>query len=132
MEHCERRSTRRFVVKIPLNFREHASSSESKHFGEIVNISPHGVCFSTSAAPAVGATLGVFLKIPKEVIGNPSPEWYWVGRVIYVRPSKRSEGNFEVGVLFLACELSKSAERRRNNATAGEVLDSSDQAPLGA
>lgn len=104
MEHGERRRTRRYVVGIPLNFREHAFPSTPKHFGEIVNISPHGVCFSSSVAPAVGTTLSIFLKMPKEVIGTPSPEWCWIGRVIYVRPGGVPASNSEVGVRFLAWE----------------------------
>jgi len=123
MDNCERRHTRRYMVRIPLNFQEYGKPSAPKRFGEIVNISPYGVCFSTSVAPAVGQMLGIFLKLPKDVIGEPSPEWFWTGRVIYGRPCNDPSSYSEVGVQFLSCELAKSAERRRNRGAAPHVLE---------
>jgi PilZ domain len=104
MEYCERRQTLRYVMRIPLNFRELSSPQTAKQFGEIINVSPGGVCFLARVTPSVGAAVGVFLKIPAEVIGKPSPEWQWTGQVVHVRFGNVPEGSSYVGVRFIACD----------------------------
>ncbi len=104
MEQCERRQTRRYVIRIPVNFRESTSPSDDMRFGEILNLSPGGVCFSTSKAPVAGTAVSVFLKVPPEVIGNPSPEWHWRGQVIHVGRGDSCQDTSHVGVRFIAYE----------------------------
>lgn len=102
MEECERRHAQRYPMRIPLTFRPVTPAKLPKCYGEIVNISPHGVCFSTYSAVATGTTLKVFLKLPKDVIGHPSPEWCWTGKVVHIR--SRATGGVEMGVRFMACD----------------------------
>jgi len=104
MQPCERRQTNRYVMRIPLNFQELATARPVLHFGKIVNVSSSGICFSTDAAPKVGTSLGIFLKVPEEVIGKPSPSWHWIGQVIYVRPGSAPEEVACVGVHFIGFE----------------------------
>lgn len=102
MEECERRHVQRYVMRIPLAFRPVTPAGLPRCSGEIVNISPLGICFSTFTALATGTTVKVFLKLPQDVIGHPSPGWRWVGKVVYVR--SRDTGGVEMGVQFIAGE----------------------------
>jgi PilZ domain len=104
METCERRRTNRYVIRIPLNFEEVPSAKSTTKFGEINNLSPQGVCFSTKVVLAVGATVGIFLKVPEDVIGKPSPEWHWIGEVVYVMSDGAPDYGYCVGVRFIEYE----------------------------
>jgi hypothetical protein len=103
MDEWERRQAPRYVMRIPLTFRPatHVAASP-RTYGEIVDISPLGVSFLTRNGAVVGETLQMFLKLPEEVIGKPSPEWCWTGRVVRVRPL--ADRFFEIGVRFAGYE----------------------------
>ena len=100
MEHPERRITRRYTVQVPLNFRLHKRSNNPFHFGEMIDVSSSGVSFSTKIALRAGELLDVFLSMPPDIMGRPSPEWQWVGVVIYSRPSEKLGERTTVGVRF--------------------------------
>jgi hypothetical protein len=113
MEDCERRHARRFVVQVPLAFRPIKPPGFPKCFGEIVNISTEGVCFSTQTCLSTGAIVQVFLKLPREIMG--SAEHCWTGKVVYFR--SLGKGVVEMGVHFLACD---DAGLERRKAMAGQ------------
>jgi PilZ domain len=100
MNQCERRRVQRYIMRIPLAFRPLADVSNPQRYAEIVDISPFGICFSTHSHLPVGSGLQMFLKLPKEVIGKPSPEWRWWGTV--VRVTRDTEDSFDMGVRFAA------------------------------
>ena len=59
----------------------------------------------TRNGTVVGEALQMFLKLPRDVIGTPSPEWCWTGRVLRVTPV----GNrfVEIAVSFVAYDQPK-------------------------
>jgi hypothetical protein len=96
------RGTRR----IPLTFRPVTHTGVSpQRYGNIVDISPLGMCFLTRNGAVVGETLQMFLRLPKDVIGKPSPEWCWTGRVVRVTPL--ADRFFEIGVRFVGYDEAK-------------------------
>lgn len=108
MEECERRHAHRYAMRIPLAFRPVKPEGFRRCSGEIINISTDGVRFITDTAVSTGATIKVYLRLPRDVISRPSPEWEWMGNVVDVK----SLGNksFELGVRFLACDISRLEE----------------------
>jgi hypothetical protein len=112
MQDLERRYARRYVMRIPLAFRPLRSLEMPNQCGQIVDISACGICFSASNALSLGTTVGVFLKLPTNIVGKPAPEFTWTGRVVHVRPSSVSEGATEVGVEFIASDLLEAEEHR--------------------
>lgn len=102
MMDCERRYTQRYVMRVPFAFQPVAPVKLAVCSGEIIDISAHGMRFSTYSAVASGTTVKLFLKLPRDVIGRPSPAWRWLGKVVHVR--SRATGGVEMGVQFIACE----------------------------
>jgi hypothetical protein len=117
MEDCERRQMQRYVVEVPLAFHQVKQGNWPKAFGRLLNISATGVCFSTHRACALssGMPVVVFLKLPKEIMGRPSPEWCWTGYVIHIHKSGVDE--VAMGVRFLVCD-----DLRRNGTRPKHVL----------
>jgi hypothetical protein len=113
MQDPERRCVKRYVIRVPLAFRSRKSRDMPELFGEIVDVSPCGICFSTASPLDVGTPVDVLLKLPTNVIGRPSPEYIWTGRVVHVRPSRTSEWLSEVGVVFFACDSSEAGKHPR-------------------
>ena len=113
VESCERRQTNRYVIRIPVTFQASASAAADMCFGEILNLSPGGICFSTSKALVVGNAVSVFLKVPPEVIGKPSPEWRWSGQVVHVQLRDSCEDISHVGVRFIAYEPTHRASQSK-------------------
>jgi len=109
MQECERRRARRYMMQVPLAFRLPDLPNTSRCCGEILNISATGVCFSTHTPASRGTRLKVFLKLPKDVMGSPSPEWEWIGKVVYLRTLDHKA--YEMGVEFLAYDLAPPRER---------------------
>ena len=80
MNECERREAQRYIMRIPLTFCPVTrGAAPPQRYGEIVDISPLGMCFLARNGAVVGETLRMFLKLPKDVMGKPSPEWCWTG-----------------------------------------------------
>jgi len=104
MEDCERRRTERYQMQVPLTFRQVKSGNWPKAFGRLLNISASGVCFSTHRVCALsrGAPIEVFLKLPQEIMGHPSPECCWTGHVTHIYTSGVDEVG--MGVRFLVCD----------------------------
>jgi hypothetical protein len=114
MEYPERRVGKRYVIQIPLNFRELKSSSSTKEFGEIIDVSNLGVAFSTTAPITTGTMVEVFLRMPLDVLGRPSSEWQWIGKVTRCRPYNASKVWKVVGVQFCCFQTTEEAERLKN------------------
>jgi len=110
MDDCERRHAHRYAIRIPLAFRPLQPEGFPRCSGEIVNISTDGVRFVTHTPLSGGAAVKVYLKLPQHVIGRPSPEWEWTGRVVDVRPLENKI--FELGVQFIACGVLDPARQR--------------------
>jgi hypothetical protein len=104
MEDCERRRTERYLIAVPVAFRQVKQGNWPKAFGRLLNISATGVCFSTHRACALSIVVpvAVFLKLPKEIMGSPSPEYCWTGHVTHIHTSGVDE--VAMGVRFLFCD----------------------------
>lgn len=126
MENAERRITRRYVIQIPTNFRVcgHPNPKAPKQFGEVIDISPLGISFTTSVTLTIGDNIEVFLKVPSDVIGRPSPEWAWIGKVVHSRISGSQRGGTVVGLQFLSCQSTEDSERQQDRSAAKAEVNS--------
>lgn len=112
MNECERREAQRYIMRIPLTFCPVSrGAAPPQRYGEIVDISPLGMCFLARNGAVVGETLRMFLKLPKDVIGKPSPEWCWTGGVVRVTPL--ADRYFEIGVRFVGYDEAKGPSNLR-------------------
>src|SRR2546422_3506426 len=63
----ERRSTRRFIMRVPLRFRPMKQASIPEESAASMNISTHGVYFATATKVSEGVLVQVHLKMPREI-----------------------------------------------------------------
>jgi hypothetical protein len=101
----ERRSARRFIMKVPLKFRPMKAATHPEETGASMNISTHGVFFATDQKVPKGLMLQVHLKMPREVVGDEVAEWCFTGRVAHVESLGATKDKSGVGVQFLYYEV---------------------------
>lgn len=65
MEERERRHARRYAIRIPLAFRSLKPDGFPRCSGDILDISTDGVRFATQTPLSSGATVKVYLKLPR-------------------------------------------------------------------
>ncbi len=111
MTTTERRHAARVNLRIPLRFRPISTPPTPEHRAESVNLSPHGVYFSTDFPLTVGAPVELFLKMPRELTGNAPAELRCTARVIHIQPDNLVTGKSGVGVHIERSEALKNAER---------------------
>jgi PilZ domain len=96
---ADRRSTRRFVLRIPLRLRIWQSAGPEQR-AESIDISERGVLLVTDLALRVGTEVELHLKIPEEVTGELKIEWCCKGRVVHIVPDISLNGPVTAGVHF--------------------------------
>jgi PilZ domain len=101
----ERRSARRFIMKVPLKFRPMRVATQPEETAASMNISTHGVFFATDQKVPKGLMLQVHLKMPREVVGDEVTEWCFTGRVAHVESLGATKDKSGVGVQFLYYEV---------------------------
>src|SRR6267143_473741 len=101
MKKLQRHRPPRYLVRIPLRFRLLASPEMPDQIAESLNLSARGVSFATRFPLDVGTPIQLYLKVPKEITGKPSPEWRCRGQVIHTRPIESNPGMLLVGVLIV-------------------------------
>ena len=101
----ERRSTRRFIMRVPLRFRPMKQASIPEESAASMNISTHGVYFATGTKVSEGVLVQVHLKMPREIVGDDVEEWSFTGRVAHVEPLGTTNGKSGIGVQFLYYEV---------------------------
>lgn len=101
----ERRSARRFIMKVPLKFRPMKTATHPEESAASMNISTHGVFFATDQKVSKGLMLQVHLKMPREVVGDEVTEWCFTGRVAHVESLGATKDKSGVGVQFLYYEV---------------------------
>jgi Tfp pilus assembly protein PilZ len=106
----DRRAAPRLKMAVPLRFRPLKNQSIPEHEAATLNISNHGVYFTTNARLAEGLLIQVLLKMPQEVTGNGTKEWRFTGRVAHVEPLGTSKDASGVGVQFLYYETPQGAD----------------------
>jgi hypothetical protein len=104
----ERRFTQRLKMRIPLRIRPVGYSDAPSQAVESSDISARGFYFLTDLPLHVGSPLQVFLRMPREIAGKPSPEWCCTCRVVRVDPGKREQGNTGIGVEIQYYEVLKA------------------------
>src|SRR5260370_13387207 len=70
MSDCERRSTRRLIMRVPLKFHAVQNNGNGEHSAAAMNICSHGVYFATDQKLPKGLLIQVHLKMPREVEGD--------------------------------------------------------------
>lgn len=99
MKPSDRRFAHRFLLTIPLYFREWRTRTPEKAV-ESLNVSECGVYFETDTPPREGAMVQIRMEMPKEITGHGTAEWHCTGKVVGVRPTSRPGGSRGVGVRF--------------------------------
>lgn len=121
MEYPERRNAKRYLVRVPLRFRWFSPPADSEHFGEMLDVSPHGVCFVSTIPLAVGSIVEVFLRLPEGILGRTSDEWRWLGKVVHARSLIALDERTTVGIRFAAGQSVEDSEEYRNRRITGAV-----------
>jgi Tfp pilus assembly protein PilZ len=101
----DRRSARRFIMKVPLRFRPMKETSAHEETAASMNISTHGVFFATEKKVSEGLLLQVHLKMPREIAGDDVEEWSFTARVAHVESMGAASKISGVGVQFLYYEV---------------------------
>jgi hypothetical protein len=101
----ERRTTRRLIMKVPLKFRPVQAPPDAEQEAASMNICNHGVYFATDRRVPEGGMIQVYLKMPREVVGDDVAEWCFTGRVAHVESLGANNEKLGVGVQFLYYEV---------------------------
>ena len=107
MSSSNRRAETRIDVRMPIRFRPITEPPSAEQSAESVNISQHGLCFSTTCPLHVGAEVEIYLRMPRELSQNVI-QVRWNARVVHVEPNGVA-GKTGVGVRVE--RLSPMAER---------------------
>jgi hypothetical protein len=109
MTASERRSTRRYGLRVPLVFGAMNFPLTDGHHAKSINISLGGVYFVTSHPVSVGLPVQVLLRIPRRVAGSLSTDRIFTGRVSHIEEKDIPSGGSGVGVEFFCWETSQRA-----------------------
>jgi len=90
------RAEARIDVRMPIRFRPITNPPSAEQSAESVNISQHGLCFSTACPFRVGDEVEIHLRMPRELSQNVVLV-RWNARVMHVEPTG-SAGHTGVGV----------------------------------
>jgi c-di-GMP-binding flagellar brake protein YcgR len=96
MSSSNRRSEDRIDVRMPIRFRPITTPPSAEQSAESVNISEHGLCFSTQCPLQVGEKVEIYLRMPQELSRNLI-QVRWNARVVHVAPNG-IEGKNGIGV----------------------------------
>ena len=106
MSSSNRRAEARLDVRIPIRFRPITNPPSAELSAECVNISQHGLCFSTTCPLRVGEEVEIYLRMPRE-LSQDVVQVRWNARVVHIAPSRAGK----TGVGVRAEKLSPMAER---------------------
>jgi c-di-GMP-binding flagellar brake protein YcgR len=96
MSSSNRRAEARIDACTPIRFRPITDPPSAEQSAESVNISEHGMCFSTDCALRVGEEVEIYLRLPRE-LSEELVQVRWNTRVVHVEPNG-SPGKTGVGV----------------------------------
>jgi Tfp pilus assembly protein PilZ len=86
MSSSNRRSETRIEVRMPIRFRPITDPPSAEQSAECVNISRHGLLFSTTCSLRVGEEVEIYLRMPRELSEN-AIKVRWNARVVHVAPN---------------------------------------------
>ncbi len=96
MSSSKRRAEARIDVRMPIRFRPITEPPSAEQSAESVNISQHGLCFSTTCSLRVGEEVEIYLRMPRELSQNVV-QVRWNARVVHIAQDL-SAGKIGVGV----------------------------------
>ena len=96
MSSTNRRAEARIRVRLPIRFRPITDPPSAEQSAESVNVSKHGLCFSTTYPLQVGEEVEIFLRMPQE-LSQDLAQVRCMARVVHVWP-EASPGKTGVGV----------------------------------
>jgi c-di-GMP-binding flagellar brake protein YcgR len=96
MSSINQRAEKRIDVRMPIRFRPITNPPSAEQSAESVNISEHGMCFSTNCSLQVGEEVEIYLRMPRELSQN-LVQVRWQARVVHAAPNE-SAGKMGVGV----------------------------------
>ena len=88
----ERRTSRRFIMALPLTLRSHNSSGPAEKRGETRDVSFRGLYFWTDEDLKTGFPIEFVLTLPKEITMTGDVHIHCFGRVIRVETHRRTRG----------------------------------------
>lgn len=109
MQRQERRDELRFIMRVPLRLQASKEAALREEAVSSLNISAHGVYFTTDQKVVEGLMVELHLRMPKEIVGDAVEERSFTGRVAHVESLSRKNGKSGVGVQFLFYELPRPA-----------------------
>jgi Tfp pilus assembly protein PilZ len=86
MNSSNRRAETRIDVRMPIRFRPITNPPSAEQSAESVNISEHGLFFSTHCPLQVGEEVEIYLRMPRELSQN-LVQVRWNARVVHVEPN---------------------------------------------
>ena len=105
----DRRFAERHNIKTALRVRIWKSDVPEKR-AESVNLSQRGVFFATDSLYSPGEVVGILLKMPEEVTGEPTTEWRCTGPVVRIEAIDSPKGRYGVGVQFYCYDVSRGEQ----------------------
>ena len=93
----EKRSTRRFPLRLPVNVRYGETAEE--HTGQTKDVSARGICFFVESGIQAGSPIDFTLTLPPEITLSESIRVHCKGRVV------RVEGGVPTGKMAVAAVI---------------------------
>lgn len=107
----ERRSARRYEIKIPLRYRLRKSSTE--YTAESENMSELGIFFLADIDLRVGAIVDLVVEMPIALSRTPL-QWLYTGHVVRVEHNDSLFSGNRIGIQFDCYEILPSDEFQVN------------------
>lgn len=99
------RQNERFSLRVPLWIRPLDLPESAAQRAETSNISATGLCLVSDLPLDTGTPVEIFLKMPKEIMGEPSKEWCCRGRVVRVADADPIRHTRAIAVKFQYYEV---------------------------
>ncbi len=80
----DKRSTRRFALRLPVSVRYGANENEQEHAAQTRDVSARGICFFVDSAMQAGSAIDFTLTLPPEITLTESIRVRCKGRVVRV------------------------------------------------
>ena len=109
----DRRSARRYHIKVPLRYRLRRSSA-SERTAQSENLSELGVFFLTDAELSVGAAVDLVVEMPSELSGVPAVQWLCTGHVVRVERTDSPHIGNRIGIQFDCYEILRPGQQFAN------------------
>jgi len=110
MQESDRRYRPRFGLKVPFEIRDIDQPAITAQLAESSDISASGLYFATEAPMSVGTRIELFIQMPSEIYGIPSPKWRCMGRIVRVHAAGPTDANGGNGVEIQCYEVLHGAQ----------------------